>query len=127
MWHIDKKLKTAFDFEGLRIQDYTEERDCSASVAEIGVPAGARHRPARSSHCDKYYIALEGSVEFNVQGQPLTLEDGSVLVVHKGEWFSYENRADYAARLLLMHVPQFNLDYEEFRDEMPQSDDQRER
>ena len=57
-----------FDFEGLEIRDYTADRDCSSSVAEICVPGGARHGRAWSKRSDKYYFGLQGKLSFTLTG-----------------------------------------------------------
>ncbi|MEK7764630.1 MAG: cupin domain-containing protein, partial [bacterium] len=64
---------------------------------------------------DKYYVGLEGAVTFQVEGRAQTLQASELLLISKGEWFSYTNATDREARLLLVHVPPFDLGAEEFR------------
>jgi len=106
-----------FDFEGLRIADYTAGKDVSSSVAEISVPPGVRHRTAWSKRSDKYYLMLEGSLDFVVDGEPLTLEAGDCCVIPRGTRFSYRNGSQQTARVLLVHTPSFDLDAEVFEDD----------
>lgn len=105
-----------FDFGGLSIRELTPASLNSASVATIDVPAGARHRTARSSGSDKLYVCLEGLISFVVQDRELTLGKRDVLHVATSEWFSYSNESGKPARLLLVHIPPFELASEEFRE-----------
>ena len=52
---IERESLKAIEFDGLEIRDYTAGRDVSSSMAEITVPAGARHKRAWSKRSDKYY------------------------------------------------------------------------
>ena len=105
-----------FDFEGLEIRELTPERLHSASIAAIDVPPGAAHRNARSSRSDKLYVCIEGRIAFVVMDRECDLEAVDVLHVPRGEWFSYRNVENQTARLLLVHVPPFDLASEEFSD-----------
>ena len=58
---IKREAVTPFDFEGLEIRDYTNDRDGGSSVAEITVPGGARHRRAWSKRSDKYFLHFQPS------------------------------------------------------------------
>ena len=58
----------AFDFQGLRISDYTADRDeLSSSLARIEVAAGAGHAPSRSTRSDKYYYVLSGRLRIETE------------------------------------------------------------
>lgn len=114
MLKIDGAAVSGFDFEGLRIRDLTAGRVGSASIAEVRVPPSGRHRRARSTHSDKYYLVLDGSVEFQVDEENIPLGTGDLLIIEKASWFSYLNRQRIPARLLLVHVPPFDSDTEEF-------------
>lgn len=105
-----------FAFDGLSIRELTPRNLESASIATIDVPPGGRHRTARSSRSDKLYICLEGPISFIVADRELTLGKLDVLHVPTGEWFGYCNESKEPARLLLVHVPPFDLASEEFLD-----------
>ncbi len=68
-----------FDFDGLSIRKLTPASLQTASIATIDVPAGARHRTARSSRSDKLYVCLEGPITFVVQDREITLGELDVL------------------------------------------------
>jgi mannose-6-phosphate isomerase-like protein (cupin superfamily) len=116
MMKISGKALVSIDFEGLRILDYTAGLETSSSMAEVTVPPGARHRKARSTRSDKYYYTISGQVEFKVDGKVLGLETGDVCIVPKGQRFSYQNREEETARLLLIHTPSFDPDSEVFEE-----------
>ena len=118
MDHIKYQNIRPFDFFGLRIRDFTAEMKASMSVAEIDAPAGIRHKTARSNKCDKLYYCLEGDVSFRVEDKDLILHQHDVLLIQKGEWFYYESTGKETARLLLVHVPPFDLKSEEFKTEI---------
>jgi len=103
-----------FDFKGLQIRELTPEDMKGASVAEIEVAVGVSHPRARSSKCDKLYVCIEGAVSFQVEGEPVALVPKDVLFIPKNTWFSYKNQTTETARLLLVHVPGFDLEAEEF-------------
>ena len=114
---IRRSELVSFDFEGLRIADYTAGKDVSSSVAEISVPPGVRHRTAWSKRSDKYYLMLEGSLDFVVDGEPVQLDGGDCCVIPRGTRFSYRNASHETARVLLVHTPSFDLDAEVFEDD----------
>jgi mannose-6-phosphate isomerase-like protein (cupin superfamily) len=114
---IERRVLEPFDFEGLRITDYTAGRGLSSSLAEISVPPGVRHRTAWSKRSDKYYLVLEGSLDFIVAGEPVQLDSGDCCVIRQGTRFSYRNASDETARLLLVHTPSFELDAEVSEDD----------
>lgn len=103
-----------FDFQGLQIRELTPERLETASIAEVEVPPGARHQEAQSRKRDKVYVCVMGMVSFQIAGQKLILKHGDVLLVPKDEWFEYHKGASEIARLVLLHVPPFDLASEEF-------------
>jgi mannose-6-phosphate isomerase-like protein (cupin superfamily) len=114
---IERSALEPFDFEGLQITDYTAGRGLSSSVAEITVPTGARHRSAWSKRSDKYYLVLEGRLDFVVDGEPVQLDTGDCCTITRGTRFSYRNASDETARFHLVHTPSFDLDAEVFEDD----------
>jgi len=117
MFHVRHAEISPFDFHGLQITDLTPLDFTAASVAQITVAPGVAHATARSSRSDKLYVCTKGWVEFAVVNIPVTLKMGDLLVIPKNTWFSYRNATGNEARLLLVHVPGFDLDAEEFRDQ----------
>ena len=107
-----------FEFDGLGIRELTPKELHSASIAAIDVPSGAGHRTARSSRSDKLYVCLEGHIAFVLEEREFELAAMDVLHVPRGAWFSYCNAKDRPARLLLIHIPPFDLASEEFLDEV---------
>lgn len=114
--HVSYEDTVPFDFQGLLIRELTPERMESASVTEVEVAPGTRHQTARSTNSDKIYVCVEGTVFFRVSRQNVSLEPRDVLLVRKDEWFDYHNDTANTARLILVHVPPFDLASEEFRD-----------
>lgn len=105
---------TPFDFRGLQICELTPEPLSSASIAQIEVPPEVAHPKAKSTHSDKIYVCVGGTVTFNVGGDQVELGFMDVLVVPRNEWFCYSNRESKVAQLLLVHVPPFNINSEVF-------------
>ena len=103
-----------FDFDGLCIRELTPSSLESASIATIDVPPGARHRTARSSKSEKLYVCLKGFISFVVQNRETTLGPLDVLHIPTHEWFSYFNEGGKPAKLLLIHIPPFDLASEQF-------------
>lgn len=116
MSHIVYRNIIPFDFRGLQIRELAPKELKSVSVAEIQVPPGARHETARSTKCDKLYIGVEGTVLFRVENRASRLEPGDLLLIRKNEWFDYGNDGDKTAKVILIHVPPFDLECEEFRE-----------
>jgi ubiquinone/menaquinone biosynthesis C-methylase UbiE/mannose-6-phosphate isomerase-like protein (cupin superfamily) len=114
MIHMTKRKIKPFDFQGLSITDYVPGLVDSASIAEIKVPSGISHKTAKSTRSDKFYFCMEGSISFKVGDEKVTLKPSDLLVIPKNEWFSYSNATNEEARLLLVHVPPFDLQAEEF-------------
>jgi mannose-6-phosphate isomerase-like protein (cupin superfamily) len=113
---IELESVTPFDFDGLEIRDYTAGRDDSSSLAEITVPAGVRHRLAWSRRSDKYYIGLRGRLQFTVGDRVFELAAGDLCIIRQGDRFSYENRTEEVAKVLLVHTPSFDLSQEVFEE-----------
>ena len=51
-----------------------------------------------------------------VEGKAYDLAAGDICIISKGQRFSYQNRWQESARLLLIHTPGFDLDPEEFEE-----------
>ena len=113
---IEHESVTPFDFDGVEIRDYTADRHSSSSFAEITVPAGVRHRLAWSRRSDKYYFGLQGRLRFMVDDRVVELAAGDLCIIPKGDRFSYENRTEEVAKVLLVHTPTFDLLQEVFED-----------
>ena len=114
MSHRKRNSVQPFRFGGLWISELTPAGLERASVAEVSVPPLESHARARSTRCEKLYVGLEGRVAFTLGERSIELAAGDTLAVPAGTWFAYENRGDAAARMLLVHVPPFDPDAEEF-------------
>lgn len=111
---IAKASVSPFDFEGLKITDYTAGMSASSSLAEITVLPGTRHRRAYSTRSDKYYYLISGRLLFEVEGEHHELRPGDACLISKGQTFSYRNSSQDAASLLLFHTPSFDPESEIF-------------
>ncbi|MGD2147097.1 MAG: cupin domain-containing protein [Anaerolineae bacterium] len=103
-----------FDFQGLEIRDYTAGREISSSFGVITVPPGESHAEAWSKRSDKYYFVVTGSVEFALDGDEVTLSEGDLCIVARGQHFKYRNPGPNAARLCIVHTPSFDPGSEVF-------------
>jgi len=113
---IPRDSVAPLEFEGLEIRDYTDDLEPRSSVAEVTVPAGARHRPSWSKRSDKYYFGLRGRLSFTIGDLVVELAAGDLCIIQKGDRFSYENKSDEVATVLLVHTPSFDLSQEVFED-----------
>ncbi len=102
------------DSGGIRILDYTAGRDTRSSLAVVEVPPGGRHQEAYSQRSEKFYYVVAGRVAFSLDEDEYDLIAGDLCVVDQGRHFSYVNRTQDAARLLLVHTPSFQLESEVF-------------
>ncbi len=114
MEHVSYSQMAPFDSQGLKIRELTPGQLQSDSVAEIEVVPGARHQRARSARCDKLYIGSEGEVLFRVENEAISLKRRDLLFIRTGEWFEYRNDQAQTARVILIHIPPFDLQSEEF-------------
>ncbi len=114
MSHKSREATASFAFQDLTIREMTPDGLTSASVAEVTVPPSAAHARARSTKSDKLYAGQEGEVVFRLDGGEVRLRPGDTLAIPAGSWFAYVNDGERTARLLLVHVPPFDLDAEEF-------------
>ena len=103
-----------FDFGGILIKDFTADENLSASLAYIEIPPGIGHPRAQSTKSDKYYFCTSGSAMFRCGNREVQLNASGLLVIQANEWFEYWNDSRELARLLLFHVPPFDLNYEVF-------------
>jgi len=113
---IQRQTVQPLEFDGLKIMDYTAGQNSSASMAEITVPAGVRHKLSWSTRSDKYYYVISGEILFSVNEQIRGLSAGDVCIVRKGERFTYKNSGPGEAKLVLVHAPDFKLECEVFED-----------
>ena len=122
--HVAYQGAVPFDFKGLQIRELTPGDLSAASFAEIEVAPGIKHDRARTTRCDKVYLCLEGRPLFRVEERDVRLEARDLLLIRKNEWFEYLNDSDQIVRLFLVHVPPFDLESEEFRQEEPSGERQ---
>ena len=101
-------------FDGLTIYDYTAGSSLESSVALIHVPNGTGHPNAWSRRSDKYYLVVEGEIQFVLRGAESVLAKGDFCYVKQGDHFSYHNSTQKPATLVLMHTPSFDLSAEVF-------------
>lgn len=113
--HVSRRDVEPFDFRGLTIRELTPKGLESASLAEIEVQPGVRHETARSVKSDKIYVCALGAISFKVGGEDVRLENGDLLLIPRNEWFDYHNDSGETARLILVHIPPFDLEREEFQ------------
>ncbi len=116
MWHVSYRNLKPFDFRGLKIKELAPSTLTSASVAEVEIKPDVKHETARSLKSDKIYICIEGEISFRVENEHINMETGDLLFIQKGEWFSYQNDRGNVARVILIHVPPFDLESEQFSD-----------
>ena len=111
---IRKNSLEPIDFDGLRITDYTANSELGSSLAAIEVPPGVAHPTAFSKRSDKYYLVVEGEVQFDLDGRVEALRKGDFCFVRQGTRFSYRNASASTATLVLAHTPPFDLSAEVF-------------
>lgn len=113
---IKREKIEPIEFYGLSVIDYTSDQNNSSSLAEVTVPSGVSHKVSWSNRSDKYYYVVRGNVLFTVEGESCDLSTGDVCVIRKGERFSYTNTGPNDAILVLVHTPNFLLEYEMFEE-----------
>jgi len=111
---IREKSVQPIDFDGLKILDYTANRDTSSSFATITIPPGGEHTEAWSKRSDKYYYVISGRLLFILEGEKFDLAPGDFCLVVQGQRFSYKNPSQESVRLVLVHTPGFDLESEVF-------------
>ncbi len=111
---IRRDVAKSVDFGDLRIRDYTAALGISASFAVIGVPPGVKHGRSWSTRSDKYYYVLAGTVEFTLESDVFTLDEGDLCYVKRGCKFDYRNNSGGVVQLALVHTPSFDIDSEVF-------------
>jgi mannose-6-phosphate isomerase-like protein (cupin superfamily) len=84
----------------------------SSSIAEITIDPGTEHPKAYSKRSDKYYYVVSGNLEFVVENDSYFLSPGDVCMILKGRRFSYRNTTTEPAKVVLVHTPQFDLQFE---------------
>ena len=115
--HVDYSSIVPFSFYDLVIRELSPEGYDTLSVAEVRVPPGAAHPKARSTRSDKLYVCIEGVVTFELHGESKRLTPLDVLLIPASEWFAYKNYGSEEGRMLLVHVPPFDMASEEIRSE----------
>ena len=103
-----------FDFDGLKIKDYTEKLNENSSFATISVLPKISHKLSWSKRSNKYYYIIAGKINFIVNGKEYVLSNGDLCVIKKGDKFKYRNDSNRIVKLILVHTPNFKLDQEVF-------------
>ena len=114
MEHISSKDVVPFDFCGLKIRELTPRDLSEAPIVEIEVAAGCCHKKARSNKSGTINFCFPGAVSFRVEGQNVALDNHDLLLIPNNEWFDYRSDKEETARLLLLHLPPFEIEAEEF-------------
>lgn len=107
-------MLASIEFAGLRVLDYTADKELSSSVALITIPPGVGHPEALSERSDKYYLVIEGTVEFSLDGEAQSVGGRDLIIIRSGQRFSYTNPTKRPAILVLVHTPPFDLQAERF-------------
>ena len=113
MKFVNYSSAAPFPFYDLVIRELSPQDYETLSVAEIRVPPRAAHPKAMSTSSDKIYICIEGAVTFELHGESKRLTPLDVLLIPASEWFAYLNEGSTEGRLLLVHVPPFDIANEE--------------
>jgi len=113
---IKKDSLKPIDFSGLKIYDFTEKLELSSSFAVIQIPPNSQHSESWSTRSDKYYYIINGEIQFILEEKEFTLSKGDFCIVEKGQHFSYKNIQNNIANLILIHTPNFNINYEKFKE-----------
>jgi mannose-6-phosphate isomerase-like protein (cupin superfamily) len=117
--HVVNKSMAPHEWRGITIRDLTPgDAGWQGSLVEVDVPDGVQHPRARSTKCETFYYGVTGSVDFEVEGEALTLNPGDLLVIEPGEWYSYRTAAG-PARLLSFNVPPYDAAATEISEEVP--------
>ena len=103
-----------FDFDGLRISDYTAKLNGNSSFATISVLPQISHKLSWSRRSCKYYYIVSGEIIFTVNDKEHVLSGGDLCVIKKGEKFKYKNKSNEIVKMILVHTPNFKLDQEIF-------------
>jgi len=103
-----------FDFDGLRIADYTAKFNGNSSFATISVLPQISHKLSWSRRSSKYYYIVTGEIIFTVNDKEHVLSSGDLCVIKKGEKFKYKNNSNEIVKMILVHTPNFKLDQEIF-------------
>ena len=103
-----------FDFDGLKIKDYTAKLAENSSLATISVLPQISHKLSWSIRSDKYYYVIAGKINFIINDKEYVLANGDLCVIKKGEKFKYKNDSNEIVKMILVHTPNFKLDQEVF-------------
>ena len=103
-----------FDFDGLKITDYTAKLDENSSFATISVLPQISHKLSWSKRSDKFYYVIDGKIDFTINNENYTLNKGDFCIIKKGDKFTYKNSTQKVASLVLVHTPNFILNEEMF-------------
>jgi len=111
---IKENAVEQFDFNGLKIRDYTAKLDENSSFATISVLPQTSHKLSWSKRSCKYYYIIAGEIKFTVNDKEYALSSGDLCVIKKGEKFKYTNNSHEIVKMILVHTPNFKLDQEMF-------------
>lgn len=112
---IRKSEIATIDFNGLEILDYTSDYNEKSSFAIIKVNPNVNHQLSWSKRSDKYYYIINGKIDFLINGENVTLNEGDFCIIKKGDKFKYKNSTNTIVTLVLVHTPNFILEEEVYQ------------
>lgn len=89
----------------VRILLGNEQTNHAFAVAEITAHPGDFVPPHTHDPEDEVFLVLEGAVEFDVPGGPVTATPGTLVHIPRGVFHGFRNASDADAKLLDLHTP----------------------
>ena len=107
------ELKDAYEFgwDGLKGKAYSDAsnfKDLSASQFEVT----KSHGKVKSLVSNRVYLVLEGSGEFIINDEVISVKATDVVIVPKNTPYDYRVRKGTTMKLFMIHAPSWNVDKE---------------
>ncbi len=109
---IDIAKTPDVEWNGFKAWVYNNKEQFSAGSA-LYIELEKEHGMVKSMISDRYYLILEGIVEFDIAGITQTASRLDTIVIPKNTPYNYRNLGGpKAAKLYLVHSPAFDADKE---------------
>lgn len=93
------------DFKGKAYNSKDDFANASAASFEVG-PKG--HGKVKTLVSDRVYYVLEGSGEFEIDGEITTVSTTDVVIIPKNTPYDYRANKGTTLKLFLVHTPAFD-------------------
>ncbi len=102
---------TGFGWTGLKAKAYNSREDFENASAAVFEVTGS-HGKIKTTLSDRIYYVLQGSGEFEINGNKFSVTKTDVIIVPKNTSYNYRATNHTVLKMFLVHTPAFDETFE---------------